>query len=43
MGQKRRSFAAEQKASMVRRHLKDRVAVSDLADELNIQPSQIHQ
>ena len=43
MGQKRRSFTAEQKAEVVRRHLKDKVAVSDLADELNIQPSQIHQ
>jgi transposase len=43
MGQKRRSFTAEQKATIVRRHLKDKVAVSDLADELGIQPSQIHQ
>ena len=43
MGQKRRSFTAEQKAEVVRRHLKHREAVSDLADELNIQPSQIHQ
>ena len=43
MGQRRRSFTAEQKADVVRRHLKDKVAVSDLADELNIQPSQIHQ
>ena len=39
----RRSFTAEQKAQIVRRHLKDKVAVSDLADELGIQPSQIHQ
>ena len=43
MGQSRRSFTAEQKANVVRRHLKDKVAVSDLADELGIQPSQIHQ
>lgn len=43
MGQKRRSFTAEQKADVVRRHLKGKEAVSDLADELNIQPSQIHQ
>lgn len=43
MGQKRRTFTAEQKADVVRRHLRDKVAVSDLADELNIQPSQIHQ
>ena len=43
MGQKRRSFTAEQKATIVRRHLKDKVAVSDLADEHGVQPSQIHQ
>lgn len=43
MGKLRRSFSAEQKAEIVRRHLKDRVAVSDLADEFGIQPSQIHQ
>ena len=43
MGQKRRSFTAEQKANVVRRHLKDKVAVSDLSDEFGIQPSQIHQ
>lgn len=39
----RRNFTPEQKADVVRRHLKDKVAVSDLADELKIQPSQIHQ
>lgn len=43
MGRTRRNFTAEQKANVVRRHLKDKVAVSDLADELGIQPSQIHQ
>ena len=43
MGRKRRSFTAVQKAEIVRRHMKDKVAVSDLADELGIQPSQIHQ
>lgn len=43
MGKSRRSFSAEQKAEIVRRHLKDRVAVSDLADEFGVQPSQIHQ
>lgn len=38
----RRRFGAEQKAQIVRRHLADRVPVSDLADEFGIQPSQIH-
>lgn len=38
----RRHFSAEQKASVVRRYLKDREAVSDLAEELEVQPSQIH-
>ena len=39
---KRRHFTAEKKAQIVRRHLADKVAVSDLADEFGIQPSQIH-
>ena len=39
----RRTFTAEQKAEVVRRHLRGKVPVSQLADELNIQPSQIHQ
>ena len=38
----RRRFGAEQKAQIVRRHLADKVPVSDLADEFDIQPSQIH-
>ena len=38
----RRRFGAEQKARIVRRHLADKVPVSDLADEFGIQPSQIH-
>jgi transposase-like protein len=38
----RRRFGAERKALIVRRHLADKVAVSDLADEYGIQPSQIH-
>jgi transposase-like protein len=38
----RRHFTAEQKAGVVRRHLAGKVPVSDLADELKIQPSQIH-
>jgi transposase-like protein len=38
----RRRFGAEQKARVVRRHLADKVPVSDLADEFGVQPSQIH-
>jgi transposase len=38
----RRHFTAEQKALVVRRHLSDKVPVSDLADELKIQPSLVH-
>ncbi len=43
MSNVRRSFTAEQKAEVVRRHLRDKVAVSQLAEELDLQPSQIHQ
>jgi len=41
MGKKktRRKFTAEQKANIIRRHLKDKVPVSDLCDEYKIQPS----
>ena len=38
----RRRFDAEKKAQIVRRHLADKVAVSDLADEFGVQPSRIH-
>ena len=38
----RRRFSVEKKAQIVRRHLGDKVAVSDLADEVGVQPSQIH-
>jgi len=38
----RRRFGAEKKAQIVRRHLADKVPVSDLADEYGVQPSQIH-
>ena len=39
---KRRHFSPEQKANIVRRHLAGKEPVSQLADELVIQPSQIH-
>jgi transposase len=42
MSQARRHFTAEQKAGIVRRHLAGKTPVSDLADELKIQPSLIH-
>ncbi|MFM7844526.1 MAG: transposase [Planctomycetota bacterium] len=39
---KRRHFTDDQKATIVRRHLGDKVPVSDLADEYQIQPSLIY-
>ena len=41
-GKYRRRFGVDTKAEVVRRHLADKVAVSDLADELGVQPSLIH-
>lgn len=38
----RRQFLAERKAEVVRQHVADKVPVSDLADELDVQPTQIH-
>lgn len=38
----RRQFLMERKAEVVRRHLSGKVPVSDLADELQVQPSLIH-
>lgn len=43
MSRTRRMFDSVQKADVVRRHLKDGVPVSQLAQELDVQPSQIHQ
>ncbi|MEO0853977.1 MAG: transposase [Cyanobacteria bacterium J06648_11] len=37
--QKRRRFTSEQKAAILRRHLVDKIPVSDLCDEYKIQPS----
>jgi transposase-like protein len=42
MSRTRRHFSAEQKAQIVRRHLAGKEAVSKLAEELQVQPSQIH-
>lgn len=38
-GDRRRHFTAEDKATILRRHLADKVPVSDLCDEYGIQPS----
>jgi transposase-like protein len=38
----RRKFTAEQKAAVVRRHLVDKVPVSNLCDEYGIQPSMFY-
>ena len=38
----RRHFTPQQKAEVVRRHLTDKEPVSKLAEELGVQPSQIH-
>ena len=40
---KRRKFTPEDKAAILRRHLADKVPVSDLCDEYRIQPSLFYQ
>jgi len=42
MRKSRRHFSSEFKANVVRRHVSDKVPVSDLAAELDVQPSLIH-
>jgi transposase-like protein len=42
MSRTRRFLTPEQKAEIVRRHMAGREPVSDLADELGVQPSMIH-
>jgi len=42
MEQKRRHFSAEEKVATLRRHLLDKVPVSDLCDELGLQPNQFY-
>lgn len=42
MTRKKRQFTAEQKATILRRHLVDKVPISDLCDEYKIQPSLFH-
>ncbi|MDZ4257881.1 MAG: transposase [Gemmatimonadales bacterium] len=36
--EKRRQFTTDEKATIIRRHLADKVPVSDLCDEYTIQP-----
>lgn len=42
MSRTRRRFTPQQKAQIVRRHLASKEAVSALAEEFGLQPSQIH-
>ena len=42
MTRSRRQFSAQQKLAVVRRHLVDKTPVSDLCDELGLQPTQIY-
>jgi transposase-like protein len=39
----RRQFSSEQKAAILRRHLGDKVPVSELCNELGLQPSVLYQ
>ena len=43
MTKTRKKFTAEQKAEIVRHHLKDKTPISNFAEELVIQPTQIYQ
>jgi transposase len=40
---KRRKYTTEQKVAIIRRHLVDKVPVSDLCEEYKIQPSVLYQ
>ena len=42
MSNSRRHFTPPQKAGIVRRHVAGKEPVSNLADEFNVQPTQIH-
>ena len=42
MSRSRRHFSDEVKANVVRRHIGEKIPVSDLAEELQVQPSLIH-
>jgi transposase-like protein len=42
MNQSRHHVTPEQKAEIVRRHVTGKVPISNLADEIGLQPTQIH-
>lgn len=39
---RRRHFSAQEKAAIVKRHLIDRIPVSDLCDQFGLQPTQVY-
>jgi transposase len=39
----RRAFSTEQKVAILRRHMVDKVAISDLCEEYKLQPSVLYQ
>lgn len=43
MSKKRRHYTTEQKVAILRRHMVDKVPVSDLCNELKLQPSVFYQ
>ena len=42
MARKRRSFSAAEKAAAVRKHLVDKLPVSQIADQMQVQPTLLH-
>lgn len=42
MTRKRRSFSAADKAAAVRKHLVDKIPVSQIADQMKVQPTLVH-
>lgn len=43
MTRSRRTFTAQEKAAVVKRFLVDKIPVSNLCDELGLQPTQVYQ
>jgi transposase len=42
MAKQRRHFAGTEKVAILKRHLIDKVSISDLSDELDLQPTQLY-
>ena len=42
MSKQRRHFAGTEKVAILKRHLVEKVAISDLCDEFGVYPSQVH-